>query len=48
TNTEWAGPCVRHLETTNVLFFDGHVKALRADKFYYPNSPWLDPNIGGT
>jgi prepilin-type N-terminal cleavage/methylation domain-containing protein/prepilin-type processing-associated H-X9-DG protein len=46
-NSEWAAPSVPHLETTNVLFFDGHVKAMQPQWFYFPNSPWLDPNVGG-
>jgi prepilin-type N-terminal cleavage/methylation domain-containing protein/prepilin-type processing-associated H-X9-DG protein len=44
-------PLSRHLETTNVLFFDGHVKALRAESFYTTpvtaTSDWMDPLIGG-
>ena len=46
-DNEWAGPGVRHLGTTNVLFFDGHVKAMHAGDFYYPGSPWLEPTKGG-
>lgn len=42
------GPLARHLETTNVAFADGHVKALRIEKFYYANSPWLKPDTGGS
>jgi prepilin-type N-terminal cleavage/methylation domain-containing protein/prepilin-type processing-associated H-X9-DG protein len=30
----YGGPMSRHLETTNVLFADGHVKALRPAKFW--------------
>ena len=30
----FGGPHARHLETTNVLYADGHVKSLRVDKFY--------------
>lgn len=48
-----AGPSSRHLETSNVLFADGHVKALRVDKFFgaatYPSAtkiPCLDINVG--
>jgi prepilin-type processing-associated H-X9-DG protein len=33
------GPNPRHLETTNVLFSDGHVKSLRVDKFYDLSGP---------
>jgi prepilin-type N-terminal cleavage/methylation domain-containing protein/prepilin-type processing-associated H-X9-DG protein len=41
-------PRVRHMETGNVLFLDGHVKALRGEKWYYNTSPWLDPARGGS
>lgn len=48
-----AGPLPRHLETCNVLFADGHVKAQRAEKFYVQgtgstgtNSPCLNVTTG--
>jgi prepilin-type N-terminal cleavage/methylation domain-containing protein/prepilin-type processing-associated H-X9-DG protein len=41
------GPLARHLETTNVGFADGHVKALKIDKWFYNNSPWMIPATGG-
>ncbi len=44
--TEWAAPVLRHQEMCNTLFFDGHAKATRADEWYYPNTPWLDPAKG--
>ncbi len=47
-DNNWGGPSVRHLETGNVLFADGHVKALRAEKWFYANTPWLDPTKGGS
>ncbi|MBW3638211.1 MAG: hypothetical protein KY445_17340, partial [Armatimonadetes bacterium] len=46
TNPDNAAPIPRHLDTTNVLYADGHVKSLRVEKFYrFPNaySPCLDP-----
>lgn len=46
TNTEWAGPALRHQGLTNTLYFDGHAKATRADRWYYPNTPALDPAQG--
>ncbi len=47
-NTDiWAAPIARHLETINVLYVDGHVKAQRPEKFYFGSTPWLDPAIGG-
>ena len=36
TGSNNAAPSARHLETANVLFADGHVKSLRAEKFYDP------------
>lgn len=45
-------PLPRHMDTTNVLFFDGHVKAERIENFYTlpvtTTSDWLDPLIGGS
>lgn len=43
-----AGPIARHLETCNVLWCDGHVKALRIPKFYNQTgiSPCLRPDTG--
>jgi prepilin-type N-terminal cleavage/methylation domain-containing protein/prepilin-type processing-associated H-X9-DG protein len=44
-------PLSRHLETTNVLFFDGHVKSMQGESFYTKTvtatSDWLDPLKGG-
>lgn len=36
--TIFAGPIPRHLETTNVLYVDGHVKAQRVESFYNSNT----------
>ena len=43
-----AAPIARHLETCNVLWCDGHVKALRIEKFYNSTgiSPCLHPDTG--
>ena len=43
-----AGPIARHLETCNVLWADGHVKASRIEKFYKSSgvSPCLRPETG--
>ncbi|RYX83408.1 DUF1559 domain-containing protein [bacterium] len=49
TNVDWAGPTPRHLETCTVGFADGHVKAMRTDKFYGPTlNNWLYPAFGGS
>jgi prepilin-type processing-associated H-X9-DG protein len=37
-NYDIGAPHARHLETSNVLFADGHVKALRVTNFYKPMS----------
>jgi prepilin-type N-terminal cleavage/methylation domain-containing protein/prepilin-type processing-associated H-X9-DG protein len=42
------GPVTRHLETSVVGFMDGHVKAMKADKWYRDNTPWMDPARGGS
>jgi len=47
-NTHCAAPLARHLETTNVLWADGHVKATKVEKFYSgtADSPCLNPATG--
>ena len=47
SNSEWAGPSIRHRETGVVGFADGHVKPMRAETWYYVGSPWLEPALGG-
>jgi len=48
------GPFERHLDTTNVAFADGHVKAMRVEDWYYyvgspaGLSPWMNPLVGGS
>ncbi len=42
-NNNFMGPTPRHLETTNLLYADGHVKALRPSAFYYNNSWQMHP-----
>jgi prepilin-type processing-associated H-X9-DG protein len=37
----------RHTQMTDVAFADGHVKAMRPEKWYYGNTPWLVPTQGG-
>ena len=46
-NQDWGGPDNRHLDTANVGFADGHVKAMKFPSWYYGNTPWLDPARGG-
>lgn len=40
TDDNFMAPTIRHLGTTNVLFADGHVKALKANAFYW-NLSWM-------
>ncbi|RYX80717.1 DUF1559 domain-containing protein [bacterium] len=35
-NADFSGPAARHLETTNVLWADGHVKSMKVERFYVP------------
>ena len=42
-DNNFMGPTIRHLSTTNVLFADGHVKALKANAFYWKLSWMMHP-----
>ena len=46
-NFDWGGPNDLHLETANVGFADGHVKAMKFGSWFSGNSPWLNPAVGG-
>jgi prepilin-type N-terminal cleavage/methylation domain len=46
-NPDWGAPAARHNGMANVAFIDGHVKAMKVDRWYYPNTPWLDWRRGG-
>ncbi len=48
-NADWAGPNARHLETANLGFADGHVKAMKNNSWYSvgATTPWLNPAVGG-
>ncbi len=48
TATAWAGPMPRHAKRANVGFCDGHVKAMMPSQWYYNNTPWMNPSIGGS
>jgi prepilin-type N-terminal cleavage/methylation domain-containing protein/prepilin-type processing-associated H-X9-DG protein len=45
TDGNWGGPAPRHLETANVAFCDGHVKAMKTT--WYADNKWLDRTKGG-
>jgi len=51
TDNNWCGPNPRHLGMTNVGFYDGHVKALKVEKWYWSTTgsktPWMDTQLGG-
>jgi prepilin-type N-terminal cleavage/methylation domain-containing protein/prepilin-type processing-associated H-X9-DG protein len=42
------GPLARHLETTNVAFADGHVKAMKIEKWFNATSTCMTPATGCT
>ncbi len=44
---DWGGPHLRHSKRSNVGFVDGHVEAMESSIWYYSNTPWTDPAIGG-
>lgn len=43
----WGGPHLRHNQRSNVAFADAHVESMRSSQWYYANTPWLKPDIGG-
>jgi len=45
-NPNWCGPQLRHDGRSNNGFVDGHVESMRGF-WYYTNTPWLDPALGG-
>ncbi len=47
TNADFMAPTARHLGTVVCAFVDGHVKALRPEKFYYAGSGFMYPDTGG-
>ncbi len=47
SNPDWAAPGVVHSGMVEVGFMDGHIKAMKPEKFYYGNSEWLDISKGG-
>ena len=45
-NPNWCGPQLRHNGRSNNGFADGHVESMKGF-WYYTNTPWLDPALGG-
>lgn len=44
---DWGGPHLRHNKRSDVGFLDGHVETLESASWYYSNTPWVDPTLGG-
>jgi len=44
---DWGGPHLRHNKRSNVGFLDGHVETIPSAGWYYSNTPWTDPALGG-
>ena len=46
---DWCGPDLRHggSETSTVTFVDGHVAQMKASQWYWADTPWMDPAVGG-
>jgi prepilin-type N-terminal cleavage/methylation domain-containing protein/prepilin-type processing-associated H-X9-DG protein len=44
---DWGGPHLRHNKRSNVGFVDGHVDTIPSAGWYYSNTPWTDPALGG-
>lgn len=43
----WGGPSPRHAGRSEVGFMDGHATAMKSAQWYYRNTPWLNPALGG-
>jgi prepilin-type N-terminal cleavage/methylation domain-containing protein/prepilin-type processing-associated H-X9-DG protein len=43
----WGGPHLRHVQRSNVAFTDSHVESLKSSKWYWSDTPWLKPDLGG-
>ena len=44
---DWGAPHMRHDNRTSTGFVDGHVEIVDASSWYYSNTPWTDPALGG-
>ncbi len=46
----YTAPAARHNEMANLIFADGHAKAMGLGAFFYGQTPidrWFDPSVGG-
>jgi prepilin-type N-terminal cleavage/methylation domain-containing protein/prepilin-type processing-associated H-X9-DG protein len=46
-DVNWGGPHLRHAERSNVGLVDGHTETMRASQWYWNQTPWLVPSLGG-
>ena len=47
TDPNWGGPHPRHSGRSAVAFVDSHVESLKPSRWYWADSPWLKPDVGG-
>jgi prepilin-type N-terminal cleavage/methylation domain-containing protein/prepilin-type processing-associated H-X9-DG protein len=47
TDPNWGGPHPRHNGRSAVAFVDGHIESLRPSQWYWGDTPWLKPEVGG-
>ena len=46
---DWCGPDMRHggSQTSTVIVVDGHVAQMKASQWYWADTPWMNPAVGG-
>jgi len=46
---DWCGPDMRHAgsQKSTVTFVDGHIELLKASQWYWADTPWMNPAVGG-
>ena len=46
---DWCGPDMRHAgsQKSAVTFVDGHVELMKASQWYWADTPWMNPAVGG-
>ena len=43
----WGGPLPRHNNRSNNAFVDGHSESMRSAQWYWADTPYLKPDVGG-
>ncbi|HVY72083.1 MAG TPA: type II secretion system protein [Verrucomicrobiae bacterium] len=43
----WGGPHARHANKSNIAFSDAHVESKKPVQWYWSDTPWLKPDVGG-